>query len=73
MIAYNSLARQMEGVHGEWEEEAENQRKRGQTRTPTSDADVPTGLSQSGVLDAKNSKKHGRWYGVPLQRKGRGC
>ena len=53
------------------EEEAENQRWGGQTGTPTSGADAPTDLSQSGVIDARNRRKDERWYGVTLHRKGR--
>ena len=71
MITPNSPANQKKGVYEEGEEEAGDQRKGGQTGTPTSDADVPTGLSQSGVLGARIRRKHGRWYGVLLRRKGR--
>ena len=31
-----------------------------------------TGLSRSGLLDARNRRKQGRWHGVPIHRKGRG-
>ena len=48
MIAINSLARRKEGVLGEEE-------VGGQTGTLTAGADAPTGLSRSGVLDARNS------------------
>ena len=70
MIATNSLAGQKEVVQGEGE--AGDQRKGGQTGTTTSGASAPTGLSRSRVLDVRNRRKHGRWYGVPLHRKGRG-
>ena len=66
MITPNSFAYQKEGVQGE--EEAADQRKGSQTGTPTPGADVPTGLSRSGVLEARNRRK----YGVSFNRKGRG-
>ena len=51
MITPNSLCRQKEGVQGKGQEEAEDQRKGGQTGTPTSGADAPTGLTRSEMLD----------------------
>ena len=66
-IASNYLARQKEGVQG-----LRDQRKVGCIGTPTSGADAPTGLFQSGTLDARNRRNHGRWYEVPLYRKSRG-
>ena len=43
---------------------------------PTSGADAPTGVSRSGVLDARSMRKHSygvpKEYGVLLLRKGRG-
>ena len=63
MIAPNSLSRQKEGVQGEGEAEAGDQRKGGKTGTLTPVADAPTGLSRSGVLDARKRRKHGRWLG----------
>ena len=71
MIVPNSLVRQMEGVQEEGKEESGCKRKEGQTRTVTSGADAPTGLSWSGVLDERKRRKHGRWYVVPLHRKDR--
>ena len=58
LIAPNSLARQKKGVQGEGE--AGDQRKRGQKGNPMPGADVPTGLSRSGVLDARSRRKNGR-------------
>ena len=43
--------------------------KGGQKSTP-SGADIPTGLSRSGVLDARDRRKFGPMCGVPLQMKG---
>ena len=57
MIAPNSPARQKEGV--QVEEEAGDRRKGGQIGTPTPGVDTPTGLSRSGVLDARNRRKYG--------------
>ena len=71
MFAHNSLIRQKEGVQGEEEEEAGGQRKAGSTGTPTLGTDGPIGPTQSGVSDARNMRKHGRWCEVPLHRKGR--
>ena len=71
MIVPNSLAHQKKGVQEEVEEEAEDQRKGGQTGTPTLRPDTPTGLSQSRVLDVRNRRKHWWWYGFPLHWKGR--
>ena len=70
MIAHNSVASQKEGVQEEGDEEAGDQRKGGPTGTPTTDVDAPTALSRSGVLDARNRRKHGQWYGVPLSEGG---
>ena len=67
MIAHNSLARQKEQAQGEKEEEVG-----GQIRTPTPDVDAPIGPTRSGVSDASNRRKHGRWCGVLLHRRGRG-
>ena len=74
IIAPNSLAHQKKGAQREGDEEAGDQRKGGQIGTQTSGADAPTGLSRLGVLDARNSRKHGlgQWYEFPLHRKGRG-
>ena len=71
MIASNSLARQKDGVQEEGEEEAGDRRKGGQTGTPVSGTDAPTGPFRSGVSDARNRRKHGRSYGIPIYRKGR--
>ena len=60
MIALNSLACQKEGVQGEVEEEAGDKKKQGQTGTPTSSVDAPTGQTRSGVLDTRNRSKHGQ-------------
>ena len=70
MVSPNSLARQKKGVQGEGEEEAGDQRKVGQTGTPELGTDAPTSLFRSGVLDARNRRKHGRLCWVPLHRKG---
>ena len=72
MVAPNSFTRKREGVQKEGEEEMGDHRKGSQTGISTSGANAPTGLSRSEVLDARNKKKHGRWYGVPFHRKGRG-
>ena len=67
MIAPIFLASQKEGVQG-GEEEAGYQIKVGQTGTPTS------GLSHTGrLLDAKNRRKHGLWYGVHRHTKDSVC
>ena len=52
--------------------ESRDRRKGGQTGTPRPGADTFTGPSRSEVPDARNWRKHERWYGVPLHRKGRG-
>ena len=67
MIAPSSLACQKEG-----EEEAGDQRKGVKLGTSASGTDVPTGISLSVALNVRNRRKHGRWYGVSLHRKGRG-
>ena len=54
MIAPNCLALQKKG---EGEEEVVDLRKRGQKGTPTSGANVPTGLPRSGVLDTRSKRK----------------
>ena len=61
MIAPKSLVRQKEGAREEEEGEAGDRRKGGQTGTPTSGTDVPTGPSRSGVSDARSRRKYGRW------------
>ena len=68
----NYVARQKEGVQREGEDQVGDQRNGGQTGTPTSCANAPTGLSRSGVSDAKNRKKYSRWYGAPLHMNSRG-
>ena len=35
------------------------------------EADAPTGLSRSEVMDVRSRRKQGQWYGVILHRKGR--
>ena len=72
IFAPNSLVRQKEGAQWEEEEEAGGRRKAGSIGTPTPGADDPTGSIQSGVSDARNRKKHGRWCGVLIHRRGRG-
>ena len=54
MIVANSPVRQKEGLQGEGEDVAGDQRKEGQRGPPTPGEDVPIGLSRSGVLDARN-------------------
>ena len=73
IFAPNSLACQKEGAQGEEEEEA-GDRKKGKTykNSETSGADALSGPSWSRVSDTRNRRKHGRWCGVPLHRKGRG-
>ena len=68
MIALNSRQKEVAQREGE----AVNRRKGGQTGTPTPGADAPTGPTQSGVSDARNRKKHGRWCGVLIHKSGRG-
>ena len=70
MIDLNSIVHQKEGAQEEEEEEAGGRRKEGPTGTPTPGADSPTGQTRSGVSDARNRIKHGRWCGVPLLRVG---
>ena len=74
MIDPNSPVRQKEGAQGKEEEEEEEggRRKGGPTGTPTSSVDAPTGPTQSGVSDARNRMKYGRWCGDPLHRRIRG-
>ena len=63
IVAPNSLVRQEVAQGGE-EEETGGRRKAGSIGTPTLGADAPTGPTQSGVSDARNRRKHGRWSGV---------
>ena len=70
MIAPNSLVCQKKGAQGK--EEAADRRKEGQTGTLMPGADDPIGPSRSGVLDARNRRKHGRWCLVLLHRRSRG-
>ena len=56
----------------EEEEEAGGRRKGGPTGTPKLGVDVPTGPTGSGVSGARHRRKHRRWCGVPLHRRGRG-
>ena len=73
MCAPNSLVCQKEGVQEEEEEEEAGGRgKAGPTKTLTPGADAPMAQTRSGVLDARNRRKHGRCCGVPLHRRGRG-
>ena len=72
IIASNFLVRQKEWVQGEEEEETGDRRKGGPTGTPTPVAEALTGQSRSGVSDARNRRKHGRWCGVPLNNRERG-
>ena len=73
MFAPNSLVRQKEGAQGEEEEEAGDRSKASSTGTPTAGAGTPTGPTQSGVSDARNrrKRKHGRWCGLLVYRRGR--
>ena len=71
MIARNSLVRRKEGAQGEEEEEARGGRKAGSTGTPTPGADAPIRPSRLGVSDARNRRKHGRWCGVLIHKRGR--
>ena len=71
MIAPNSLVHQKEGAQGQNEGEVGDRRKGNRTGSPTSGTDAPTGPTRSGVSDAKNMRKHGRWCGVLLHRRGR--
>ena len=67
MIAPNSVVRQKKGAQEE--EEAEGQRKGVPTGNLTLGTDAPTGpTTWSGVLDARNRRKHGRWCGVSIHR-----
>ena len=73
MIALNSLFRQKEVVQREEEEEeAGGPRKEGLIGAPTPGADAPICPIRSGVLDARNRRKHGRWCGVLIYRRSRG-
>ena len=72
MIAPNSLVRQKEGAQGEEEKEVGGRRKEGPTGAPTPGTDAPTGPTRSGVSDARNRRKHGRWCGVLFYRRSRG-
>ena len=72
MIAPYSVVHQKEEDHGEEDEKAVDRRKGGQTGTPTLGADDPTDPTRSGVLDARNRRKYGRWCGVILHRRGKG-
>ena len=72
MFSPDSFVRQMEGAQGEEEEEAGGRRMAGSTGTPTPSVDVPTGLTWSGVSDARNRRKHGWWCGVVIHRRVRG-
>ena len=67
----NSLVRQKKGAQGEEEEEARGGRKAGSTGTPTPGADAPIRPSRLGVSDARNRRKHGRWCGVLIHKRGR--
>ena len=69
IIIPNYVVRQKEGAQGD---EAVGRIKVGPTGTPIPGTEAPTGPTQSGVLDVRNKRKHGRWYEVPLHRKGRG-
>ena len=70
VIVPNFLVRLNEGA--QWEDEVGGRRKAGLTGTPTPGADAPTGPSRLGVSDARNRRKHGRWFGVPLHKRGKG-
>ena len=70
IVALNSLVRQEEGAQRE--EEEEEKEVGGPRGTLTPEADDPTGSTRSVVSDVRNSRKHGRWCGVPLHRKCRG-
>ena len=71
MFASTILSARRRGLREE-EQEAGGQKKADSTGTLTPDADAPIGPTRSGVSDARNRRKHGRWYGVLTQRKGRG-
>ena len=64
IIAPNSLFRQKEGAQAEKEEEAGDRRKAGQIGTLMPGPDALTGAIRSGVSDARNRRKHGRWCGA---------
>ena len=71
IVAPNSLVLQKKGAQGEEEKVAGGQRKAGSIQAPMPGADAPTGPTQSGVSDARNRRKHGRWCGVLINRRGR--
>ena len=71
MVAPNSLVRQ-EGAQKEEEEQVRGRRRAGSKGTPIPGADAPTGPTQSRLSDARNRRKHGRWCGAPIHRRGRG-
>ena len=74
MIAPYCLVCQKEGAQGEEEEEAGGRRRGGQTGIPMPDADVPTGPTRLEMSsDARNRRKHGRWCGVLIHRRGIGA
>ena len=54
----------------EKEEEVGGRRKAGSTGTATPGVDAPTGPTQSGMFDVRNRRKHGRWCGVLIDRRG---
>ena len=66
-LAPDSLVRQKEGAQGEEEEETG-----GSIGTSTPGADAPTCPTRSGMSDARNKRKQGRWCGAPLHRRGLG-
>ena len=65
ITAPNSIVSQKE------QEEAGGRRKGGLTGTPTPGAAAPTCPFRSGASDARNRRKHKRWCGVLLHRRGR--
>ena len=62
VIVPNSLVRH---------EGAQREEEGGPTGIPTPDAEAPTVPTRSGVSDAKNRRKHGRLYGIPVYRRDR--
>ena len=71
VIAPKSLGRQKEGAQEEEEEEAGGRREGCSIGTPTPGVNALTVPSWSGMSDPRNRRKHGRWCGVLLHRKGR--
>ena len=67
-----SFLNHVKEAEGQKEEETEGRKKARSTGTSMPGTDAPTGSTRSGVSDARNRRKHGRWCGVLLHRRSRG-